>query len=153
MHCLGLGGHQASHLRMNSLHHSEVSLLPQALVDRPEEIRRVINFKRLAITDLKVDIPRLAKKKVLKEALETSGACHTKLHCFSRFVSLCVVWKRRVGEFALFRYGQRGSKGSALSEYAADVVRSSDRLRCCRYPSGQSSCDIANLVRFELFCR
>lgn len=47
---------------------------PQALVDRPDEVRRVINFKRLAITDLKVDIPRLAKKKVLKEALATSGA-------------------------------------------------------------------------------
>ncbi len=46
----------------------------QALVDRPDEIRRVINFKRLALTDLKIDIPRLAKKKVLKEALETSGA-------------------------------------------------------------------------------
>ena len=47
---------------------------PQALVDRPDEVRRVINFKRLAITDLKVDIPRLAKKSVLKEALATSGA-------------------------------------------------------------------------------
>ena len=54
------------------------ALWPQALVDRPEEIRRVINFKRLAITDLKIDIPRLAKKKVLKEALETSGACQTR---------------------------------------------------------------------------
>ena len=50
--------------------------LPQALVDRPDEIRRVINFKRLALTDLKVDIPRLAKKKVLKEALATSGTRH-----------------------------------------------------------------------------
>lgn len=30
----------------------------------------MINFKRLAITDLKVDIPRLAKKSVLKKALE-----------------------------------------------------------------------------------
>ena len=51
----------------------------QALVDRPDEIRRVINFKRLALTDLKIDIPRLAKKKVLKEALETSGAPITHL--------------------------------------------------------------------------
>lgn len=49
-------------------------LSAQALVDRPDEVRRVINFKRLAITDLKVDIPRLAKKSVLKEALATSGA-------------------------------------------------------------------------------
>jgi large subunit ribosomal protein L14e len=42
----------------------------QALVDRPDEIRRTINFKRLVITDFKVDIPRLAKKSVLKKALE-----------------------------------------------------------------------------------
>ena len=42
----------------------------QALIDRPDEIRRTINFKRLVITDYKVDIPRLAKKAVLKKALE-----------------------------------------------------------------------------------
>eukprot|EP00890_Picochlorum_soloecismus_P005604 jgi/Picsp_1/6044/NSC_03398-R1_ribosomal protein l14 component of cytosolic 80s ribosome and 60s large subunit len=42
----------------------------RALIDRPDEIRRTINFKRLAITDYKVDIPRLAKKSVLKKALE-----------------------------------------------------------------------------------
>ena len=46
----------------------------QALVDRPDETRRMINFKRLALTPYKVDIPRLAKKKVLKAALEESGA-------------------------------------------------------------------------------
>lgn len=44
-------------------------------MDRPDEVRRVMNFKRLALTDLKVDIPRLAKKKVLSEALSTSGGC------------------------------------------------------------------------------
>jgi len=42
----------------------------QALIDRPDEVRRVENFKRLAITDYKIDIPRLAKKSVLKKALE-----------------------------------------------------------------------------------
>ena len=51
------------------------ALHAQALVDRPDEVRRVENFKRLAITDLKVDIPRLAKKAVLKKALEEGGAC------------------------------------------------------------------------------
>ena len=45
----------------------------QALVDHPDEVRRVINFKRLVLTDFKVDIPRLAKKKVLKAALDESG--------------------------------------------------------------------------------
>jgi large subunit ribosomal protein L14e len=44
----------------------------QALVDRPDEVRRTMNFKRLVITDFKVDIPRLAKKTVLKKALEES---------------------------------------------------------------------------------
>lgn len=45
----------------------------QALVDRPDEVRRIINFKRLVLTDFKIEIPRLAKKKVLSAALEESG--------------------------------------------------------------------------------
>ena len=45
----------------------------QALIDHPDEVRRPINFKRLALTDYKVDIPRQAKKTVLKSALEESG--------------------------------------------------------------------------------
>ncbi len=49
-------------------------LPPQALIDRPDETRRVENFKRLAITDFKVEIPRLAKKAVLKKALDEAGA-------------------------------------------------------------------------------
>lgn len=44
----------------------------QALIDRPDEARRVINFKRLSITDFKIDIPRCAKKTVLKKAIEDS---------------------------------------------------------------------------------
>ncbi|BDA44283.1 60S ribosomal protein L14 [Coccomyxa sp. Obi] len=44
----------------------------RALVDRPDEVRRIINFKRLVLTDFKIDIPRLAKKKVLTAALEES---------------------------------------------------------------------------------
>ena len=34
----------------------------------------MVTFKRLALTDFKIDIPRLAKKKVLTAALEDSGA-------------------------------------------------------------------------------
>lgn len=49
------------------------SLSLQALVDRPDETRRVMNFKRLALTDHKLDVPRLAKKKAIKKALETNG--------------------------------------------------------------------------------
>ena len=32
-----------------------------------------MNFKRLALTDHKLDVPRLAKKKAIKKALETNG--------------------------------------------------------------------------------
>lgn len=44
----------------------------RALIDSPDMLRQQINFKRLALTDFKVDIPRLAKKKALKAALEES---------------------------------------------------------------------------------
>jgi large subunit ribosomal protein L14e len=44
----------------------------QALIDHPDETRRVINFKRLLMTDFKIDIPRCAKKSVLKKAVEES---------------------------------------------------------------------------------
>ncbi|GFR48533.1 hypothetical protein Agub_g10429 [Astrephomene gubernaculifera] len=41
----------------------------RALVDFPDQERRVVNFKRLALTDYKVDIKRHAPKKDLKKAL------------------------------------------------------------------------------------
>lgn len=43
----------------------------------------MVTFKRLALTDFKIDIPRLAKKKVLTAALEDSGAelLHAQLPC------------------------------------------------------------------------
>ena len=47
-------------------------------MDRPDEVRRIVNFKRLVLTDFKIDIPRLAKKKVLSAALEESGV-HLRL--------------------------------------------------------------------------
>lgn len=45
----------------------------QAVVDLPDEIRRVMPFKRLILTDFKCELTRLAKKKELKAALEESG--------------------------------------------------------------------------------
>lgn len=50
-----------------------VAFLYQALVDAPTETRKVVNFKRLTLTDFKVEIPRLASKKVLTEALNSAG--------------------------------------------------------------------------------
>ena len=46
----------------------------QARVDRPDAVRKALNFKRLALTDIKIDIPRAAKKSVLAKALADSGA-------------------------------------------------------------------------------
>eukprot|EP00877_Chromochloris_zofingiensis_P013834 jgi/Chrzof1/8704/Cz03g21090.t1 len=37
----------------------------RALIDAPTETRHVENFKRLTLTDFKLDIPRLANKKTL----------------------------------------------------------------------------------------
>jgi hypothetical protein len=45
----------------------------QALVDSPTETRRVVNFKRLALTDLKVDIKRVPGKTELTKAFTEAG--------------------------------------------------------------------------------
>ncbi len=42
-------------------------------MDFPGQTRRVISFKRMALTDFVVEIPRLAKKSVLKKAIDEAG--------------------------------------------------------------------------------
>lgn len=64
-------------------------------MDRPDEVRRVVNFKRLAITEHKVDVPRLAKKKVLAEALASSGALSTHPYAIVPFPGR-TAWARRL---------------------------------------------------------
>ncbi|PSC67565.1 hypothetical protein C2E20_8782 [Micractinium conductrix] len=49
---------------------SDVVSPTTALVDWPGQTRRKVLFKRLALTDFTVEIPRLAKKAVLTKALE-----------------------------------------------------------------------------------
>ena len=51
----------------------------QVVVDRPDIVRCVCNLKRLAVTDLKVDVQRLAKKKELAAAFD--GAHSDCLSC------------------------------------------------------------------------
>jgi large subunit ribosomal protein L14e len=50
----------------------------QALLDGPTEvtglIRQIVPFKRMALTDLKVKIPRNARAKTLKKAWEVSNS-------------------------------------------------------------------------------
>ena len=45
----------------------------QALVDAPDLERIPINFKRLSLTDIKIDIKRVPKKKDLIKAMEAAG--------------------------------------------------------------------------------
>lgn len=44
----------------------------QALVDAPDMVRGQVNFKRLSLTDIKIDIPRIPKKKSLIAAMEAA---------------------------------------------------------------------------------
>lgn len=47
----------------------------QALIDSPDITRTVINFKRLTLTDITIEIERTPKKKALVEAFAKAGAC------------------------------------------------------------------------------
>ncbi|KAI3782955.1 hypothetical protein L2E82_13016 [Cichorium intybus] len=44
----------------------------RALVDAPDMVRGQMNFKRLTLTDIKIDINRVPKKKTLVAALEAA---------------------------------------------------------------------------------
>jgi large subunit ribosomal protein L14e len=45
----------------------------QALVDAPDMVRCQMNFKRLSLTDIKIDIKRIPKKSTLIKAMEEAG--------------------------------------------------------------------------------
>lgn len=45
----------------------------QALVDAPDMERSQMNFKRLSLTDIKIDIKRVPKKKELIDAMKAGG--------------------------------------------------------------------------------
>jgi len=45
------------------------------LVDAPDMERIQMNFKRLSLTDIVIDINRVPKKKALIEAMEKAGEC------------------------------------------------------------------------------
>lgn len=50
-----------------------ICLNSQALVDAPDMVRSQMNFKRLSLTDIKIDIKRIPKKKTLIAAMEAAG--------------------------------------------------------------------------------
>ncbi|XP_026390530.1 60S ribosomal protein L14-1-like isoform X2 [Papaver somniferum] len=57
-------------MRTNS--HRQKSQNEQALVDAPDMVRSQMSFKRLSLTDIKIDIGRTPKKKVLIRAMEVA---------------------------------------------------------------------------------
>jgi ribosomal protein L14E/L6E/L27E len=68
-----------------------VHSLKQALVDAPDMVRCQINFKRLSLTDIKIDIKRVPKKATLIKAMEEAGnglSCSTHLCNPNVFVQL-----------------------------------------------------------------
>ena len=42
-------------------------------MDAPDMVRSQINFKRLSLTDIKIDIKRVPRKKELMEAMKAAG--------------------------------------------------------------------------------
>ncbi|KAG6519419.1 60S ribosomal protein L14-1-like [Zingiber officinale] len=53
----------------------------RALVDAPDMVRGQINFKRLSLTDIKIDIPRVPKKKTLIQAMEVADVKNKWENC------------------------------------------------------------------------
>lgn len=60
----------------------------QALVDAPDMVRSPMNFKRLSLTDIKVDIKRVPKKKDLIKAMEAAGSFFYQLLLYVFFCLL-----------------------------------------------------------------
>ncbi|KAF5178423.1 60S ribosomal protein L14, partial [Thalictrum thalictroides] len=64
----------------------------RALVDAPDMVRSQMNFKRLSLTDIKIDIGRVPKKKALIEAMEAAAEGLqklTSLNLYSFDISNC----------------------------------------------------------------
>lgn len=61
-----------------------IYVVEQALVDLPDIVRRPVSFKRLAITDFKVDIKRCPRKQDLKQALDNARMLSLSILFFGR---------------------------------------------------------------------
>jgi hypothetical protein len=57
-------------------------------VDAPDMIRCQINFKRLSLTDIKIDIKRVPKKTTLIKAMEEAGNDESTSSALLRFIHL-----------------------------------------------------------------
>lgn len=65
----------------------------QALVDMPDIVRQPVSFKRLALTDLKVDCGRLPKKANLKKAIEDARTSPMRIIFILKRLSFSVAFR------------------------------------------------------------
>lgn len=61
-------------------------LLLKVLVDAPDMVRGQMNLKRLSLTDIKIDIEKVPKKKTLIDAMEAAG-----MGAFSLYYVACIM--------------------------------------------------------------
>ncbi|KAI3962519.1 hypothetical protein MKW92_013970 [Papaver armeniacum] len=114
----------------------------RALVDAPDMVRRQMSFKRLSLTDIKVDIGRTPKKKVLIKAMEAAGklpALLARKYVEGKWVSSSwgrklIVQKNRasLNDFDRFKIMLAKIKGVAIHHEIPLVELKEARLRTTR---------------------
>ncbi|ONM57178.1 60S ribosomal protein L14-1 [Zea mays] len=98
----------------------------RALVDAPDMVRCQINFKRLSLTDIKIDIKRVPKKSTLIKAMEEADV-KTKWENSSWGKKL-IVQKRRaaLSDFDRFKVMlARIKRGGAIRQELAKLKKAS----------------------------
>ncbi|KAG6545427.1 hypothetical protein Mapa_013027 [Marchantia paleacea] len=95
----------------------------RALIDSPTIVRTQINFKRLSLTDIKIDIPRNPLKKVLKTAIDEAHV-HEKWDSSSWGRKL-IVQKRRaaLNDFDRFKVMVARIKRSSLIKKEMSILK------------------------------
>ena len=61
-------------------------MLLKVLVDAPDMVRGQMNLKRLSLTDIRIDIEKVPKKKTLIDAMEAAG-----MAAFSLYYVTCII--------------------------------------------------------------
>ncbi|CAL4944285.1 unnamed protein product [Urochloa decumbens] len=100
--------------------------LNQALVDAPDMVRCQMNFKRLSLTDIKIDIKRVPKKTTLIKAMEEADV-KTKWENSSWGKKL-IVQKRRaaLNDFDRFKVMlAKIKRGGAIRQELAKLKKAS----------------------------
>ncbi|XP_058068690.1 large ribosomal subunit protein eL14y-like [Magnolia sinica] len=99
----------------------------QALVDAPDMVRGQMNFKRLSLTNIKIDILRIPKKKSLVATMEAAGVKNKWEN--SLWGQKLIVQKRRasVNDFDRFKVMlAKIKRGGAIRQELAQLRKQQD---------------------------